>query len=154
MEIFMGATPKLDENAQAVGDELEALAEQSRIAMGREPSIPILKARLWLHRLFSGYWFDSAIGCVILLNAVVVGIQVDISAKSRYQVMPVYPILATLETSFVLLYSVELFLRYFTYKNAKIKFSFIISVFGFTSIKPILSAFRSLEKKHNFESNL
>ena len=53
-----------------------------------------------------------------LESAIVVGIQVDIDAKRRYQATPDYPILDILEGIFIFVYTAELLLRYFVYRLA------------------------------------
>ena len=115
--ILQGATPKMHESATNVGEMLEAKAE----AMPLGPlslASRIVAARVRLHRLLSGNRFDSAIGLVIMVNAIVVGIQVDIDAKRRYQATPDYPILDILEGIFIFVYTAELLLRYFVYRLA------------------------------------
>ena len=110
----------MHESATNVGEMLEAKAE----AMPLGPlslASRIVAGRVRLHRLLSGNRFDSAIGLVIMVNAIVVGIQVDIDAKRRYRAIPHYPSLDVLEAIFVFVYTAELLLRYCVYKLAAFK---------------------------------
>ena len=107
MKVAQGASAKLGGDAFSVGENLEMQAEQD----GRT----VVKCRLWFHRLLSDPKFDAAMGLVILVNAAVVGIQIDTDAKRRYQTMPHYRFIDFVEWWFIFVYTSEVILRYFVY---------------------------------------
>ena len=107
MKVAQGASAKLGGDAFSVGENLEMQAEQD----GRT----VVKCRLWFHRLLSNPRFDASMGVVILINAVVVGLQIDTDAKRRYQTMPHYRFIDFVEWWFIFVYTSEVTLRYFVY---------------------------------------
>ena len=107
MNVAQGASAKLGGVAFSVGENLKMQAEQD----GRT----VVKCRLWFHRLLSNPRFDASMGVVILINAVVVGLQIDTDAKRRYQAMPKYRYVDFMEWWFVFVYTSEVLLRYFVY---------------------------------------
>ena len=80
---------------------------------------------MWWHETLSGDVFDTMMGVVIIMNAVVVAIQVDTDARRRYRSIPRENIWDVLEVLFVLLSTGELALRCFVYRLAAFKNSWV-----------------------------
>ena len=106
-------------DAFSIGKELEMQAAEN----GKNGA----KCRLWFHRLLSDPKFDAAMGLVILVNAAVVGIQIDTDAKRRYQAMPHYRYVDFMEWWFVFVYTSEVLLRYFVYGIAAFRSGWVRS---------------------------
>ena len=77
--------------------------------------------------------FDMVMGILIILNGAIVGMQVNTEANSRYQAVSPDPMLDIVDKVCVLVYTVELGLRYFvygfaTFRNHWVQFDTVLVV--------------------------
>mmetsp|Transcript_21092 Transcript_21092/g.38504 ORF Transcript_21092/g.38504 Transcript_21092/m.38504 type:complete len:646 (+) Transcript_21092:50-1987(+) len=107
---------------------------------------PDFQSRLrgWGHRLLSWLWFDFCIGMIILANAATIGAEAV--AKTRDEDPSVW--IRVLDVFFLCVYSIELFLRVFTYRmdafrNHWVKFDGFLVITGYFDLCVLLISSQS-----------
>ena len=69
---------------------------------------------MFFDRLLSGHVFDGVMGLIIVANAVTIGMESDRTAKQ----LPIPYSIGILEIVFLMIYTAEVLLRYYTYRLA------------------------------------